>query len=79
MTDRDCLDVENNEYSFSSDRQADEIVTGDGYRISAGGFGIVEFQGATFTDSIPAWTVTISNFLFTFEVFAECVKLVDAP
>ena len=68
--------------TFSAKCNSDEIVTGGGYRISAGGFGIVEFQGATVTDSAPAWTVTITNHgsaLFTFEVFAECVKLVDAP
>ena len=68
--------------TFSAKCNSDEIVTGGGYRISAGGFGNVEFQGATVTDSAPAWTVTITNHgsaLFTFEVFAECVKLVDAP
>ncbi|MGA9319257.1 MAG: hypothetical protein WBV84_14490 [Nitrososphaeraceae archaeon] len=66
----------------SAECNSDEIVTGGGYRISEAGFGIPSFQGATVTDSIPAWTVTITNFgstLFTFEVFAECVKLVDAP
>jgi hypothetical protein len=68
--------------TFSAKCNSDEIVTGGGYRISEGAFGIVEFQGATATDSTPAWTVTITNHgstLFTFEVFAECVKLVDAP
>jgi hypothetical protein len=67
--------------TFSAKCNTDEIVTGGGYRISEGAFGIVEFQGATATDSTPAWTVTITNHgstLFTFEVFAECVKLVDA-
>ena len=68
--------------TFSAKCNSDEIVTGGGYRISEAGFGIPSFQGATVTGSLPAWTVTITNFgstLFTFEVFAECVKLVDAP
>jgi hypothetical protein len=66
----------------SAECNSDEIVTGGGYRISTGAFGLVEFQGETVTNSIPAWTVTIQNrgsTLFTFEVIAECVKLVDAP
>jgi|SoiMethySBSTD1v2_1073268.scaffolds.fasta_scaffold774295_1 hypothetical protein len=68
--------------TLSAKCNSDEIVTGGGYRISEGAFGIVEFQGETVTDSIPAWTVSVSNHgstLFTFEVFAECVKLADAP
>jgi hypothetical protein len=68
--------------TFSAKCNSDEIVTGGGYRMSNGAFGIVEFQGETVTDSIPAWTVSVTNHgstLFTFEVFAECVKLVDAP
>jgi hypothetical protein len=66
----------------SAECNSDEIVTGGGYRISTGAFGVVEFQGETVTNSIPAWTVTIQNrgdSLFIFEVIAECVKLVDAP
>ncbi|MGH9974363.1 MAG: hypothetical protein ACRD8Z_00795 [Nitrososphaeraceae archaeon] len=66
----------------SAECNSDEVVTGGGYRISTGAFGVVEFQGETVTNSIPAWTVTIQNrgdSLFVFEVIAECVKLVDAP
>ena len=61
---------------FSAKCNSDEIVTGGGYRMSEGGFGIVEFQGATFTDSIPEWTVRVTNHgntVFTFEALAECV------